>query len=198
MSVNKPNNFRIIRRLGKLPYFTKKIILKKNKPGQHGNSASVFGIKTSISDLYTIKLFTKQIIKFNYCLNDKQFYNLVKKARTKKGIFLFNLLNNLEFKFGTLVYRAGFVKTIKEAKQSINNGNFFVNNNKVTNFNYICKKNDFISTNNINYLNILKSNLNSLPDYFYFFDETNSIKLINNNIYPNHDIDLIMASEYYL
>jgi small subunit ribosomal protein S4 len=195
MSFNLPNKFSIMRRLGPVPYFTKKNIIRKKKPGQHGNSASVFGIKTSISDLYTIKLFSKQLVKFNYCLNEKQFSNLIKNTRNEKGIFLYNLINNLELKLGTLVYRAGFVKTIKEAKQLIHIGKFFVNNIKVTNFNYICKKNDLISTNSIISLNFLKTNIKKLPNYLSF--NSDSIKLINTDVYTNHNIDLIQASEYY-
>ncbi len=104
----------------------------------------------------------------------------------------------MELKLGTLVFRAGFSKTIKQAKQLISHGYFYINNKKISNFNYLCVKNDIISTTKKESLNLFLSKTESLPDYFSFISEKNCVRLESTNINPIHTIDILKSVEYYL
>ena len=101
--------------------------LKKRQyaPGQHGPTKRV-----KLSG-YGIQLREKQRIRYMYGLNEKQFSNLFQKASRMEGMAGVNFLVLLESRLDNLVYRMGFARTRKAARQLVNHGHIEVNGKKV-------------------------------------------------------------------
>lgn len=93
-------------------------------PGQHGNK------KVKLSN-YGQQLVEKQKLMFLYGLNDRQFRRLYKVALGRSGILTLNLLQVLESRLDSLVYRAGFAPTRRAARQLVNHSHILVNGKKV-------------------------------------------------------------------
>lgn len=95
-------------------------------PGQHGSPSK--RIKQSN---YGLQHAEKQKIRHMYGLNEKQFYNTYIKASKMKGVTGTNLLILLESRLDNLVYRMGFARTRRGARQLVNHGHILVNGKKV-------------------------------------------------------------------
>lgn len=94
-------------------------------PGQHGQDR-----KGKLSE-YGVQLKEKQKVKFMYGLNERQFRNLFEKANKMKGVTGENFLRLLESRLDNLVYRMGFAKTRRAARQLVNHGHITVDGKKV-------------------------------------------------------------------
>lgn len=94
-------------------------------PGQHGNSK---GKKLSN---YGVQLQEKQKVRFMYGVNEKQFRKIFEDAGKLEGVHGENFLKLLESRLDNLVYRLGFAKTRKGARQLVNHGHITVNGSKV-------------------------------------------------------------------
>ena len=94
---------------------------KPYAPGQHGQ-----GRRQKESE-YSVQLKEKQKAKYTYGLLERQFRNLFEKASRKKGITGENLLQFLEARLDNVVYRAGFARTRRQARQLVNHGHVMVN-----------------------------------------------------------------------
>lgn len=81
---------------------------------------------------YGVQLKEKQKVKFIYGVLEKQFRNLYKKADKMSGITGENLLMLLELRLDNVVYRLGYGRTRKEARQIVRH-NLVVVNGKKTN-----------------------------------------------------------------
>ena len=67
-----------------------------------------------------------------YGLTEKQFRNLFQKRRENKVLLLGeNFLSYLETRLDNVVYRLGFAKTRKSARQFVNHGHLLINGKKV-------------------------------------------------------------------
>ena len=66
-----------------------------------------------------------------YGLNEKQFYNTYIRASKMAGVTGTNLLILLESRLDNLVYRMGFARTRRGARQLVNHGHILVNGKKV-------------------------------------------------------------------
>jgi small subunit ribosomal protein S4 len=121
--------------------FTSKCALVKRNfpPGMHGVKGR--GRLTS----YGIQLREKQQAKQIYGISERQLRNYFKKATQKKGDTSEFLLQLLESRLDNVVYRLGFAKSRKIARQLVNHGHFLVNNKKVTIPSYQAKPNDIIT-----------------------------------------------------
>ena len=95
-------------------------------PGQHGSPTK--RIKQSN---YGLQQAEKQKIRHMYGLNEKQFYNTYLKASKMQGVTGTNLLVLLESRLDNLVYRMGFARTRRGARQLVNHGHILVNGKKV-------------------------------------------------------------------
>ncbi|MEX2363845.1 MAG: 30S ribosomal protein S4, partial [Balneolaceae bacterium] len=80
-------------------------------PGQHGRSR--FTRKSE----YAIQLEEKQKAKYTYGLLEKQFRNLYKAATAKGGVTGENLLQSLECRLDNAIYRMGFARSRRQARQ---------------------------------------------------------------------------------
>lgn len=102
-------------------------------PGQHGPTKRVK--LTS----YGQQLREKQKIRYMYGLNERQFYNTFIKASKMKGVTGDNFLGLLESRLDNLVYRMGFARTRRAARQLVNHGHILVNGKKVDIPSFIAK-----------------------------------------------------------
>ena len=79
---------------------------------------------------YGIQLKEKQKVKFIYGVLEKQFRNYYEKAEKIEGITGENLLMLLEMRLDNVVYRLGFGRTRKEARQIVRHNLITVNGKK--------------------------------------------------------------------
>ena len=93
-------------------------------PGQHGRGR----IKESE---YLLQLREKQKARFTYGVMEKQFLRYYKEANRRQGKTGENLLQLLECRLDNVVYRAGFARTRRAARQLVVHGHFLVNGHKV-------------------------------------------------------------------
>ncbi|MEF9968289.1 MAG: 30S ribosomal protein S4 [Longicatena sp.] len=102
-------------------------------PGQHGPTKRV-----KLTN-YGMQLHEKQKIRFMYGLNERQFFNTFTKASKMKGVTGDNFLFLLESRLDNLVYRMGFARTRRAARQLVNHGHILVNGKKVDIPSYVAK-----------------------------------------------------------
>ena len=93
-------------------------------PGQHGRGR----IKESE---YLLQLREKQKARYTYGVLEKQFHNYYTEASRRAGKTGDNLLQLLECRLDNVVYRAGFARTRRHARQLVAHGHFLVNGKKV-------------------------------------------------------------------
>jgi small subunit ribosomal protein S4 len=108
-------------------------------PGQFGPTK-----KSKLSD-FAQRLREKQKLRFHYGLSEKQLRKYVQKAfRTKKNTGL-ALLESLESRLDSIVFRAGFAPTIVAARQMTRHGHITVNGKKVDIPSYAIKAGDIVA-----------------------------------------------------
>lgn len=93
-------------------------------PGQHGRAR----IKESE---YLLQLQEKQKARFTYGVMEKQFRRYYTEANRKPGKTGSVLLQILETRLDSVVYRAGLARTRRQARQLVTHGHFLVNGEKV-------------------------------------------------------------------
>lgn len=108
-------------------------------PGQHGRSR--FTRKSE----YAIQLDEKQKAKYTYGLLEKQFRNVYEKATRQEGVTGEVLLQILESRLDNVVYRLGFAKTRRQARQLVSHRHVVVNGQVVNIPSYQVKSGDVIS-----------------------------------------------------
>ncbi|MFN3597393.1 MAG: 30S ribosomal protein S4 [Rubricoccaceae bacterium] len=113
---------KLARRFGE-PLFgpSKSLERKPYPPGQHGNA------RRRKESEYALQLKEKQKAKYTYGLLERQFRNLFEKASRKKGVTGENLLKFLEARLDNVVYRLGFARTRRQARQLVTHGHVMVN-----------------------------------------------------------------------
>lgn len=94
---------------------------------------------------YGIQLDEKQKVRFIYGVMEKQFHKYYVMATKKDGITGDCLLQILESRLDNVVYRLGFAKTRKQARQMVNHGHIHVNGRKVNIPSYLVKVGDVIT-----------------------------------------------------
>ena len=102
----------------------KELRRKQEAPGIHGTS------RKKLSE-YGVQLHEKQKVRFLYGLSEKQFRKTFEAAGKMQGIHGYNFLLLLESRLDNLVYRAGFAKTRRAARQLVNHGHILVDGKKV-------------------------------------------------------------------
>jgi small subunit ribosomal protein S4 len=103
----------------------KELARKPYPPGQHGKT------RRKKPTNYGLQLTEKQKVKFMYGLNERQFKKTFKEAAKLRGIHGEDFLKLLESRLDNLVYRIGFAKTRKAARQLVNHGHITVDGVKV-------------------------------------------------------------------
>ncbi|HTS62870.1 MAG TPA: 30S ribosomal protein S4 [Candidatus Acidoferrales bacterium] len=93
-------------------------------PGQHGKDrkAKIVG--------YGLQLREKQKVRRVYGVLERQFRSGFEKAALQKGITGENLMNNLERRLDSVIYRMGFGTSRNQARQIVRHGHIEVNGRK--------------------------------------------------------------------
>ena len=93
---------------------------------------------------YALQLQEKQKAKFIYGVLEKPFRNYYEKADRQKGMTGENLMTMLESRLDNVVFRMGFARTRKEARQVVDHKMFLVNGKSVNIPSYLVKAGDVI------------------------------------------------------
>ena len=152
------SDYKRSRRLGFSVLETGKELSKRAYgPGQHGN-----GRKRKPSE-YGKQLIEKQKLEQMYGVNERQFrrlFMLARKSNEVTGIAFFRIL---ESRLDNLVYRMGFARTRRAARQLVNHGHITVNGKKVDIPSYLCSVGDKIAIKEGHDLAVVKASLESKP-----------------------------------
>ena len=93
-------------------------------PGQHGKDRA----KKIVG--YGLQLREKQKVRRVYGVLEKQFRTTFEKASLQKGITGENLMQNLERRLDSVIYRMGFGTSRNQARQIVRHGHIDVNGRK--------------------------------------------------------------------
>lgn len=136
-------------------------------PGQHGRSR--FNRKSE----YAIQLEEKQKAKYTYGLLEKQFRNLYKKATAKDGVTGEILLQFLESRLDNTVFRMGFARTRRQARQLVTHRHIVVNGSVVNIPSFEVQPGDVVSMRpKSRNLEVVEGALDSAPRNKYKWVET--------------------------
>ena len=105
---------------------------------------------------YGLQLREKQKAKFIYGVLEKPFRNYFEKAQRMSGMTGENLMIMLETRLDNVVFRMGFARTRKEARQIVDHKHVLVNGKQVNIPSYLIKAGDVIE---------IKENKKSSPRY---------------------------------
>ena len=117
----------------------KELRKRSYQPGQHGNSR-----KKKQSE-YGKQLTEKQKLRYIYGVNERQFRRLFLIASNSEEVTGIAFMQILESRLDNLVYRLGFARTRRAARQLVNHGHIEVNGVKTDIPSFLCKVNDKIS-----------------------------------------------------
>ena len=95
---------------------------------------------------YALQLREKQKAKFIYGVLEKPFRNYYKKADRMKGQTGENLMVMLESRLDNVIFRMGFARTRREARQVVGHKHVLVNGKCVNIPSYLTKAGDVIET----------------------------------------------------
>ena len=93
---------------------------------------------------YSLQLREKQKAKFIYGVLEKPFRNYFEKAEKMNGQTGENLMVILETRLDNIIFRLGFARTRKEARQIVDHKHVLVNGNQVNIPSYLVKAGDVI------------------------------------------------------
>ena len=93
---------------------------------------------------YALQLKEKQKAKFIYGVLEKPFHNYYERADQMKGMTGQNLMTILESRLDNVVFRLGFARTRKEARQIVDHKFVTVNGKQVNIPSYLVKAGDVI------------------------------------------------------
>ncbi|MCD8203973.1 MAG: 30S ribosomal protein S4 [Coprobacillus sp.] len=128
------------RRLGFSTLETGKELAKRPyAPGQHGQDR-----KKKPSD-YGKQLIEKQKLREMYGINERQFQRYFNLALKSKEVTGFAFMKICESRLDNLVYRMGFARTRRAARQLVTHGHIEVNGKKVDIPSSLCKVGDVIA-----------------------------------------------------
>lgn len=153
-------SWKISRRLGYSILETGQELKKRPYgPGPHAKD------KRKKNSEYGKQLIEKQKLRETYGVSERQFQRLFVKAKNTKGVVTgVYFMQMLESRLDNLVYRLGFARTRRQARQLVNHGHILVNNSKVDIPSFMVKVGSEISLKETSKnLTIVKTSLESLP-----------------------------------
>ena len=160
---------------------------KKKKPSEYGK-----------------QLIEKQKLRETYGVSERQFQRLFLMAKSTKGAVTgVVFMQILESRLDNLVYRMGFARTRRQARQLVNHGHVVVNGKKVDIPSYLVSVGDVVALRESSRdLAIVKSSLESAPATVAFVEvnkEEVSGKLIRlpERSELTKEIDESQIVEYY-
>jgi small subunit ribosomal protein S4 len=141
MKYNGPK-IKISRKLGfaVTPKSRKYLDKKPAPPGQHGASKK----RAKLSD-YAKQLLEKQRLRMQYNLHERQMTNYIAKAARIQGNKVDILVQLLEQRLDSLVFRSGLARSMYAARQYVRHGHVTINGKKVDMPAYAVQPNDVIA-----------------------------------------------------
>lgn len=162
MSRYRGPRLRLVRRLGELPGLispkmssqlrggggtkteflqgkNKRKVEDEKKPGQGERSAQ------QKESQYSVRLKEKQKVRFHYGVTESQLLKYVKGARNAKGSTGELVLQTLEMRLDSVVFRLGMAPTMAAARQLVSHGHIQLNQQRVNIPSHQCVQNDKIS-----------------------------------------------------
>ena len=142
---------------------------------------------------YAVQLREKQKARFIYNVMEKQFRKLYEEANRKDGVTGLNLVEYLERRLENVVYRMGFAKTRRQARQIVSHGHILVNGRRVNITSYRVKVGDVISIlENSKNLDLIKEAVEaaSVPAWMELDKAAFSGKILQNPTKDDLDFDL--------
>ncbi|MBL7999264.1 MAG: 30S ribosomal protein S4 [Candidatus Kapabacteria bacterium] len=112
---------------------------KPYAPGQHGQAKK----RAKVSD-YGKQLLEKQRLRIQYNVHERQMTNYMAEAARRGGNTGENIIQILESRLDSLVFRAGLARTIFGARQCVRHGHIEVNGKRVNIPSYMVQPNDVI------------------------------------------------------
>jgi len=97
---------------------------------------------------YGRQLLEKQRLRAFYGLMEKKFRSYVEKSAKEDGVTGENLIKKLESRLDNIVYRTGFARSIRQARQMVVHGHIQVNGKRVDIPSYQLNPGDTISLRN--------------------------------------------------
>ena len=196
MSTRREPRFKLCRHLGVNVCGHPKALksVDSKKPTRGGQKVSEYGLQ----------LLEKQKIKAYYGIMERQFaryFEIAKKSADMTGA---TLLKTLECRLDNLVYRIGFARSIRQARQIVTHGHILVNGRKVDIPSYGVRVNDVIALKEKSRANkVFQSNCEGLVSFSVPYIEKNkdqfSAKLIREPLRSELPIEVneILAVELY-
>ncbi|MCF2625850.1 30S ribosomal protein S4 [Fusobacterium perfoetens] len=142
---------------------------------------------------YAVQLREKQKARFIYNVMEKQFRKLYEEANRKDGVTGLNLVEYLERRLENVVYRMGFAKTRRQARQIVSHGHILVNGRRVNIASYRVKVGDVISiVENSKNLDLIKEAVEAVnvPGWMELDKAAFSGKILQNPTKDDLDFDL--------
>ncbi|MBU3968783.1 30S ribosomal protein S4 [Patescibacteria group bacterium] len=200
--------YKICKRLGSGVFEkcqTEKFALAQSKTGRTKKSSSKKRPRAMTN--YGRQLIEKQKTRFTYGISENQFSNYVKKSiEKKKTPPSEELFKFLESRLDNVVYRLGFAKTRRMARQIVSHGHITVNGRRLSIPSYNVKVGDKISIKNERKNNSLFINLDkeimdmpSIPPWISLNLKNKEGILKNAPVYNPSDLlfDLQSVIEFY-
>ena len=144
---------------------------------------------------YALQLSEKQKVKFVYGILEKQFHSYYEKATKMPGKTGDNLLILVERRLDNVVYRLGFAKTRREARQLVSHAHFTVNGKKVNIPSYLVKVGDVIevreaSRSSVKFKSLLGEDAPVVLLPAWLTREKNTLKGVVAQMPTREDVDL--------
>ena len=142
---------------------------------------------------YAIQLREKQKARFIYNVMENQFRKLYEEATRKEGVTGLVLVEFLERRLENVVYRLGFAKTRRQARQIVSHGHVLVNGRRVNIASYRVKVGDVISIlENSKNLDLIKEAVEAanVPAWMELDKAAFSGKILQNPTKDDLDFDL--------
>lgn len=173
-------------------------VLGVNKTSNRGPRANANKKPTE----YAVQLREKQKAKFIYNVMEKQFRKLYEEATRKDGVTGLNLIQYLERRLENVVYRLGFAKTRRQARQIVSHGHVAVNGRRVNIASYRVKAGDVVSViENSKNIDLIKTAVeeSNVPAWLELDRAAFSGKVVQNPTKDDLDFDLneALIVEFY-
>jgi len=135
MSIYHGPRIRIIRRLGTIPAFTRKIPARgiDLQDGPRKKQTP-----------FASRLIEKQKVRFFYGITERQllrYINIAKKRRAQTGKAL---VRHLDIRLDNIVYRIGWARTVQSARQMVRHGHLLVDKTRITIPSFNCTPGQYI------------------------------------------------------
>ena len=119
-------SWKVSRRLGYSTLETGRELAKRDyAPGAHGND------RRKKKSEYGLQLAEKQKLRMTYGVSERQFQRLYIMAKKEHGVTGLNFMRILETRLDNLVFRLGFARTRRGARQLVAHGHITVDGKRV-------------------------------------------------------------------